>query len=208
MTRKLGTALAVGAVAMCLLLGAGMAQAQTVEKDGDTVTAIRGLQLGNFIYDVEFPRQSGSTTYNFDPIFGAIFDFNTSLDALAAVAAVNDILTAEGVSTVGVSGSPPSSEFNIGYEDVEQRSGEVDVTFGYVELGKADPNSPGAWLDDNATYPISEQHTWADFTIVDFAGDGNLSPLADANGQYTGLVGVDVAFDSTGSSDLDGMIES
>ena len=42
-TRKPGTALAVGAVAMCLLLGVGMAQAEvyeSVEKtaDGETVT--------------------------------------------------------------------------------------------------------------------------------------------------------------------------
>ena len=115
MTHKLGTALAVGTVAMCLLLGVGMAQAQTVERSGDTVNAIRGLQLGNLVYDVEFPRQSGEATYEFSEIFGAVFDFRTATSALAAVRAVNGILTAEGVSTVGAPGQPPSSEFNIGY---------------------------------------------------------------------------------------------
>ena len=206
MTRKLGTALAVGAVAMCLLLGAGMAQAQTVEKDGDTVTAIRGLQFGNVIYDVEFPRQSGETTYDFNEAGGATFDFNNAVFALGAVRAVNEILTDEGVSTVGVAGFPPSTEFNIGYEAVTEGRGVEDVTLVLVELGKGDPNSPGAWLEDNTSYNISDSHTWADFTIVDFAGDGNLSPLAAANGQYTGLVGENVAFDSTGSTDLDGTI--
>jgi hypothetical protein len=125
MTRKLGTALAVGAVAMCLLLGAGMAQAQTVERDGDTVNAIRGLQLGNFIYDVEFPTVSGETVYFFNEFGGVTFDFNNSIDALAAVIAVNAILAAEEVLTVGAPGSTPSSEFNIGYEDVEENRGLV-----------------------------------------------------------------------------------
>jgi hypothetical protein len=35
-----------------LLLGIGMAQAQTVERDGDTVTAIRNLEIGSFVYDI------------------------------------------------------------------------------------------------------------------------------------------------------------
>jgi PKD repeat protein len=187
-----------------------MAQAQTyesVERDGDTVTAIRGLELGNFVYDVEFPRQSGSTTYNAIPGFGATFDFDTEIDALAAVAAVNRILTAEGVSTVGVSASEAASEFNIGYREDEVRVNQIDFQIVYVLLGEADPDSPGEWLEDSNVYPLYDSFaTWADFTIVGFAGDGNLPPLADANGPYTGVVGGDVPFDSTGSSDLDGTI--
>jgi len=193
---------------MCLLLGVGMAHAQTVERTGDTVNAIRGLQLGNLVYDVEFFRQSGEATYGFDEVFGATFDFGTATGALDAVLAVNDILTAEGVSTVGAPGRPPSSEFNIGYETVTEGPGVEDFTLVIVQLGSADPDSPGAWLTGNKSYPISENHTWADFTIVGFAGDGNLSPLADANGQYTGFVDEEVVFDSTGSTDLDGMLDS
>jgi PKD repeat protein len=130
---------------------------------------------------------------------------------LAAVLAVNDILEAEGASTVGAPGSEPSLEFNIGYEFIteDDNVGGVDVTFVHVESGRTGANPPPAWEAlDSVWYHIYETQTWADFTIVDFIGDGNLPPRADANGRYTGIVGVEVAFTSRGSSDPDGKITS
>ncbi len=53
---QLVAALAICAVALSLLLGATPSQAQTVEKDGENVSAIRNLEIGclfsKFIRDV------------------------------------------------------------------------------------------------------------------------------------------------------------
>jgi hypothetical protein len=191
---------------MCLLLGVGTAQAQTVERDGDTVTAIRGLELGNFVYDVEFPNRLGSTTYDAIPAFGATFDFDTQEEALAAVDAVNSILTAEGVSKVGVSASEASNVFNVGFREEEFRFHRIDYQIVFVLYGSNSGPVPGQWVADFNVYALyASIVTWADFTIVDFTGF-DLPPFADANGPYTGVVGGAVAFDGTTSKDLDGTI--
>lgn len=82
---------------MCLLLGVGTAQAEvydSVEKthDGETVTAIRGLEIGDLVYDVEFPRQTGSKTYDAIPSFPTTFDFETEKEASDARDAVNSLI--------------------------------------------------------------------------------------------------------------------
>jgi hypothetical protein len=43
-------------------------------------------------------------------------------------------------------------------------------------------------------------------TVREGDAAGNVPPIADANGPYTGIAGEVIAFDSTGSSDPDGTI--
>jgi len=118
----LGTALAACAFVMSLLLGAGTAQAQTLERDGENATAIRGLELDGFVYDVEFCSQNTPANYDGDP---STYDFTTSEEARAAAEAVNAVLNTEGgVNTVGdpgCPGGPPSGPiFRVGFEDREE----------------------------------------------------------------------------------------
>jgi len=174
-TRKPGTALAVGAVAMCLLLGVGMAQAEvyeSVEKthDGETVTAIRGLEIGDLVYDVEFPRQTGAKTYDAIPHFPTTFDFETRQEASEARDAVNSVLTIEDASQVGTSALEDSLRFNIGFREERVNIGvKVDTEVVLTLQGE----NTGAWGTDKGVfylYNASGETTWADFTVVGFIG--------------------------------------
>ena len=61
----------------------------SVEKteDGQTVTAIRGLEIGDLVYDVEFPRQTGAKTYDAIPRFPTTFDFESETDLFQPISA-------------------------------------------------------------------------------------------------------------------------
>jgi hypothetical protein len=59
---RLSTTLAATAVTVILLLGASSAPAQTVDRDGDNAIAIRDLEIGSLVYDVNFCSRSTPAT--------------------------------------------------------------------------------------------------------------------------------------------------
>jgi hypothetical protein len=103
---KLGKALAAGALATGLLLGASTAQAAQVILDGNNVIGIDNLELDfdqdskDGFYDVAFINDTGSN------LFGSGFDFDNPEDAGAAIIQVNNALNLNnpvptGASSVG-----------------------------------------------------------------------------------------------------------
>jgi len=203
---RIGTA----AVAMGLLLGAIPAQAQTVEMVGDTAIAIRDLELNGVTYDVVFLRTAANGIYSVPPIF----DFTSATDAQAAVQAVTDVLNAEGDAvTVGPADSSPDKLFRIGFDSIEVTIGgknlNKEVAFTLVWNGSAlDLGEPGDWITslDPGNWPSVADAIYADFTIVGTPGSGNQPPTADAGDPYEAVVGGDVSFDGTASTDPDGDI--
>ncbi|MEN8179651.1 MAG: PKD domain-containing protein, partial [Pseudomonadota bacterium] len=77
----------------------------------------------------------------------------------------------------------------------------------------------GTGISPSHTYTTAGSYT-VSLTVTDDAGDSdstttsanigvvNVAPIANANGPYSSTVGIDVVFDSTGSSDPDGTIVS
>jgi hypothetical protein len=95
----------------------------TAEKDGDTVTAIRGLEIGNLIYDVEFHNFAAPAIYGDPPEF----DFDTAAEASVAVLAVNNVLNTEGgVRLVGSGADTGLAHFRVGYGHTVL---EIDIDF-------------------------------------------------------------------------------
>jgi PKD repeat protein len=207
------------AAIVCLLLGAsGVAEAATVERDGENVSAIRNLELGSFIYDVEFFNYTAAAIYPGDP---PRFDFDTREEAEDAVEAVIAVLNAEGgVSEVGRTADTGLPFFRVGYE---LWSTFIDINFWFLDInqeirlvkvweGTTDNPDLGStnWIKPSNpdVFPYLDDGSFAQFTVVGTGGTGNLPPKADADGPYAGAVDEVVTFDGTGSSDPDGDIVS
>ena len=112
---KLSRALAAGALAIGLLLGASAAQAATVQIDGTgtNATGILNLDVGGTLYNVEFLFISSNTLYGSPPIF----DFPSLATAASARDAVVDVLNAAStVETVGRDGGVNFDFFGIGFD--------------------------------------------------------------------------------------------
>ena len=111
----LRTSILVGGA--CALLASAPLAAEalaetTVERDGDVVTAIRGLELGNAVYDVEFVNRTAGEVYGDPPVF----DADSSEEAYAAALAVTEVLNAEaGITGVGESAATAAELFQIGF---------------------------------------------------------------------------------------------
>ena len=114
-TKKV-SALAAGAVAMGLFLGASTAQAANVELDGsDNVIRVTNLEL-NFdndaldgFYNVDFITGVGADIYGFDP---AEFDFFPAEENSAAIIQLNNALNLADTVPVGA-GSIGSDQYFI-----------------------------------------------------------------------------------------------
>jgi len=208
--RKLGQVLAV-ALTLGLALGAISAQAQTVEMEGDTATAIRDLELNGVTYDVVFDQVAAPGLYGDPPVF----DFLNAADAKAAVQAVNDVFNAQGnVLNVGSPGEQNVSPlFRIAYDVVTEELFDktlripVDVTLTFAG-DTPDTGSPGLWVTspDPSEWLFITDARYADFTIVGTPGSGNQPPTAEAGASVTGEVGTAVSFDGSASSDPEGPI--
>jgi hypothetical protein len=194
----------------CLFFGAPIsATAAMVEKDGENATAIRDLEFGSYIFDVEFSRHPAAIIYGAPPVF----DFNTNQEARNAVSFVVNTLNASGgVSTVGESASTGVPFFSVAY-DLE----EIDFsgqTIRFVKVWDATTERPDLGSTDWIKLPDPDMSaflsagTYAVFTIVDDSGTGNLPPTADADGPHEGAVGDVITFDGSDSSDPDGTIDS
>jgi hypothetical protein len=112
-TNHLGTTLAIGVVAMGLLLGAAAAQAEpTIEQEGSTANAIRNLPIGGAVYDVEFKFGRLDQIYG-----GTVYDFDNEADACGTVNPVNLALTtlSGGSFDVGPPGGPTRRKYHVPY---------------------------------------------------------------------------------------------
>jgi PKD repeat protein len=119
---------------------------------------------------------------------------------------------------------PPTADPNGPY------SGTVNIPVTFDGSGSSDPDGSIVaydwdFGDGNTGTGVSPSHAYTaggsytvSLTVTDDAGDtdtatttatigqGNQPPVADANGPYTGEVGVPLTFDGTGSTDPDGSI--
>jgi hypothetical protein len=212
-TNKLVKCVTIG----CLLIGASMACATTLEREGSNVTAIRGLQIGSLVYDVKFCSWTTPGIYGDPPQF----DFGSSEEAKAAVQVVIATLnTAGGVETVGdpcCPGGPPLGPiFRVGFA---QRTVNIplplfldDISVRFTEVWEGANQEPDTGSDvwvmptDPDVFPSMDDGVFADFTVVD--SSGNLPPLPEAGDSYIGAAYVPVTFNGTESTDPDGYIVS
>ena len=125
----------LGVICTLFVLGSllSVAEAQavpTVERDGDNVSAIRNLEIGNIVYDVEFLNYTAAGIY-FDP---PVFDFESFGEASVAVTAVNAVLNAEGgIRVLGRGADSGLPYFRVGYGhtlieiDIDREFGPIDI---------------------------------------------------------------------------------
>lgn len=168
-------AVATGLVALALLLGAGAAQAFTVQFTGENATGILNLEVGSTFYDITFRHETAQDIYGAVPVF----DFTTSEGAEAAMEAVNDALNSEpDVMSVGPA-------YSIVYEVPFEFLGEIlgiDFVNGreavYVETPSTNLGTP-AWLQrtDPQARPFEVRKTYAVFTVVPQPGTAVLMGL-------------------------------
>jgi len=146
--------------AMGLVLGPGAAQAApVVERDGDTATAIRDLDVGGVLYDVVFVDQSSATIYGDPPTF----DFTTLGDAGAAVDAANAALNEEtGITDVGESSANNAPIFRVGFGVTGDGATRATQIWGSTPGDGADDVWVRALEPD--FYPFLQAASFADFT--------------------------------------------
>jgi PKD repeat protein len=209
---KLGTALAAGAVAMSLMLGASAASAQTVITDPEnpnTVIRIENLPVvfdagETEVYNVDFIYTNGYVAYGEEL---NEFDFkglNVEGESFAALRAVNETLNGEN-PIPNTAGIPGESIFYIGLEEQQGSDGFIAAIGSEFDVSWFECEEPDC-LNGTAVLSAFTQVTYAIFTEAD--SSGNKPPVANANGPHEAAVGDPVAFDGSGSSDEDGNIVS
>jgi hypothetical protein len=143
-----------GVVATGLLLGSGMASAETVVETGPgsgIATGILDLDVGGTLYNVEFVA---NTTAN--GLYGGVYDFNGASDASDAIDAIIIALNAATISLVGPNVTDAEAEFRIGF-----------LTLGTDVRTQVSRYSP-PWTNDGSEIAggNSFSATYADFTVV------------------------------------------
>jgi PKD repeat protein len=194
---KLGKVVATGAVALSLLLGATQAQAQLetvlcgtdIETStpcgaGDTnAIGISKLDVNGTLYDVEFIFDAGLDLFTLPLIF------STEAGAREATVAASDALdTMAEVVTVD-----EQNHFDVPFE--------FELNFGFTVRSAEYFPLLEEWQILTTARGAPAISSYAVFTVAD--STGNKPPVADANGPYTGTIGVAVAFDGSGSADPD-----
>ena len=168
-------AVATGLVALALLLGAGAAQAFTVQFTGENATGILNLEVGSTFYNITFRHETAQDIYRTVPVF----DFTTSEGAEEAMEAVNAALDSEPeVMSIGPA-------YSIVYEVPFEFLGEIlGIDFVnareavYVETPSTNLGTP-AWLQrtDPQARPFEVRKTYAVFTVVPQPGTAVLMGL-------------------------------
>ena len=158
MNNKISSALAAGAVAMSLLLGAGAANAAfviTAGDEDDIGKAILNLELNGAEYFVHFDLGAANNFYG--STAPRNFDFDNVSDAQAASDAIIAALNAHSSEITVVGGVLPSNnsdEYLIGYGDT---NGDVNVVIAmYIESD---------WVNTGiGTRSATAEFIYADFT--------------------------------------------
>ena len=196
----------VATAVAALLMGASTVSAATIEKDGDTATAIRGLQVGSVTYDVEFI----SDTNDFGPWQPfTTLDFNDKRDAEDAVDAVVALFNSQGgINRVGPSANDSFVSFHAPYSFTTiPVFGQGPTRYLVCIQGTIDDRT--RWGNANTERVVfGDRAGMARFTEVGEGGPGNTPPRAKPGGPYEGTAGSPVDFDGSDSSDSDGSIES
>ncbi len=166
---KPGTALAVGALAMGLLLLASAIQAETVnlDVDGITATSIEGLEVGGLFYDVTFPATTPTDLYG--PLPGTTFPFSaddTDVAVLAVIIALNNS-AAEAVGTAAAN----SRLWYVGSGVNDLESGVWATSGSYIKLDQND------WVGPNEA-ELQHFDTTAVFADFTESGPGDPPPTA------------------------------
>jgi hypothetical protein len=168
MKLKLTVFIAVGVIAMGLLLGTGTAKAYVVVFDANDNTraiGITDLDIGGTPYDVDF-----ISTLEPVIVYGDApgeFDFNTIDSAKAAIDAVTAALNTEGgvfyVGSQGGTNGPPATFYSVAYASQTFNDGrEAAAQQWRVSF------QDGTWLPsvDTISDWESGDRTWAIFTVV------------------------------------------
>ena len=185
---------------MVLLLGANSVQATPVvitTGDGGTVAKIiLNLEVNGVTYMVVFKPDSADEIYGAEP---RTFDFDNEADAQAANLAVIAALNAHPPKELLTAGGAVrnSERYSIGYASAD---GSVSTV-----QGRYNNPTVSDWADAGVSSAMGDHEIiYADFTTD--LPTGNLPPVADAGGPYTGEADVAVTFDGSGSDDPDGTL--
>jgi len=164
-------ALATGSIAIGLLLGTSMAQAEEVCLDGDTVIGIKGLdvitdQYGSTTIDVDFRYATGYEIYGsnlenlpFDPP-------HTEDDPFSVIVSIENALNANN-PLPGSAGQPGQNIFYIGSEEETEQGAALIEAFGSSnltgELWDACSEASDCILGVAVLQP-GQRHTYADLS--------------------------------------------
>jgi hypothetical protein len=158
-------------VALALLLGAGVAQAQTVLFDDPSeptkATGILNLDVPGFPtpFDVEFDQQAFANQI-YGPFPGDLSrlpPFATLAETEVAADAVNAVLTTQGANAIGEVGLQGTDVFNIGWIAFVLDVGDVE-SIGVVRS----LNETGEWINTGENFLTwnLDERDWAVFTAV------------------------------------------
>jgi hypothetical protein len=162
---KKRSALAVGAVALGLLLSASTVLAEAVKVDGKGyVTGINNLKVIDDLgkttkYNVKFKYDTAANLYKKNG-----FDFNGEDDAFFALGAVQKSLN-KWSPTPKKAGSMGTKQFFIGVEE-EQNTFVVGIGAEYFSGPKTWDDCKAECFLATATGKSNENYTWAIFTKV------------------------------------------
>jgi hypothetical protein len=166
--KRLGTALAVGAVAMAFLMGASAVQAAPTvvfEPGTDRANAINNLKVGSTLYNVTFDIQT--TAFEVYGEFPGTYTFPNEDAAGVARDAVVDTLNDFSAFSIGEPGLDQDFfTFNVGFNGFV---GPGDVLF--VETQRAAMGGP-RWvsLGKNQWTYLADERNYASFEVVPIPG--------------------------------------
>jgi len=173
---KLGTSLAVGALATGLLLGTSLTQAAEVIVDGSTVIRIENLEVFDDqdefkVYDVDFRFETASDVYGQDFEFFPFIGPDREEEVFAVLVAINNALDAK--SPVPSSAGIPSQDTY--YIGIEEDAGAIAAGGGEFILSGWEQCQEPNCIGGAAVLESAVPFTYADLTEVT---DGDPPPTA------------------------------
>jgi hypothetical protein len=183
---------------MGLLLSTSAAQAQPVVISvGDVAYGILNLEVDGELYNVAFLETTATDLYGDDLEF---LDFDTNEAALHAAQAARDALnTKPEVMKVGPPGGIPSSQFNIGYDEVElELPGGILRLVAVRQVSYTPIEEGDMWVEaptEGDVKPLFSTESFAGFSLV----EPDPEPVT-IGGTVTGLEGIGLVLHSGSDS--------